>query len=209
VAVQLRRAIPGSRCDGLSGDKRGSNPLRAYTYGFDVAGNRTSQALALNGGAPTMTSYTYDAAGRMTSDGTNSYEWDRADRLLSMGTSAYQYNGLGQRVQQAVGIDVTKYLLDQQPGLFQVLAETTNGETTRHVFDPLGGLHAIQQSSGAWQYPIRDGLGSVKAISDASGAILRSTQYAPYGEQTRFSCPISGVQYKDQFGRQMGDSGGG
>lgn len=81
--------------------------LRRYAYSHDLAGNRLSEAVALEGGAPTVTSYTYNAAnqisnqgftydanGNLTSDGVNSYAWDRANRLLSMGDVAYAYDGL-------------------------------------------------------------------------------------------------------------------
>jgi hypothetical protein len=77
--------------------------------------------------------FSYDAAGRMTSDGVNTYTWDRADRLLSMGGVQNAYNGLGQRVQQSVGAQVMRYLLDVQPELFQILAATTSHDASYHV----------------------------------------------------------------------------
>ncbi len=58
---------------------------------------------------------TYDISGNLISDGTNSCTWDKANRLLSFGGIDYTYNGLGQRVSQDNGVDVTKYLLDVQP----------------------------------------------------------------------------------------------
>jgi len=81
--------------------------LRRYQYAYDLAGNQLSESVALEGGTPTITSYTYNAAnqisnqgftydanGNLTSDGVNSYAWDRANRLLSMGDVAYAYDGL-------------------------------------------------------------------------------------------------------------------
>ncbi|MBL8154276.1 MAG: hypothetical protein JNM70_08845 [Anaerolineae bacterium] len=90
-------------------------PTRRYQYAFDRSGNRTQQSLSLNGGTPTVTNYTYNAAnqltsggatydsnGNMLSDGTNAYTWDRANRLLSMGGASCVYDGEGRRVKQTV-----------------------------------------------------------------------------------------------------------
>jgi hypothetical protein len=128
------------------------------------AGNRTQQSIALNGAAPTVTNYTYNAGnqltnagaatltydnnGNLTSDGANAHTWDRANRLLSMGGATYAYDGMGNRIRQTIGANVTRYLLDLQPGLAVVLAATTNGSTAghtdRYVHGPRG-IHAQQR----------------------------------------------------------------
>jgi hypothetical protein len=72
-------------------------PFRDYAYTYDRAGNRLSESIVLDGGMPTVTNFTYDAAnrltsgsitydtaGRMISDGTNIYTWDGADRLMKV-----------------------------------------------------------------------------------------------------------------------------
>jgi hypothetical protein len=112
------------------------------TYGFDPAGNRLSQSVALNGGGPTVDTYTYnelnqiadmgyayDDNGNLTSDGVNTYVWDRANRLLSMGGHSYAYDGLGARIAQTVSSVVTDYLFDYQQGLAQVISATTGANT--------------------------------------------------------------------------------
>ena len=175
----------------------GATTLRRETYAYDVAGNRTQQAVSINGGAAATTNYTYDAAnrmatagaanltydtaGRMTSDGTNTYTWDRADRMLSMGASSYLYNGMGQRISQTVSAQVTQYLLDVQPGLYQVLAATTGANTTRYVHGPLG-IQNQQNPAGAWVTPLQDGLGSVRGIVNNTLALQESRLYTSYGE---------------------------
>jgi hypothetical protein len=52
----------------------------------------------------------------------SAYTWDRVNRLLSIGGAAHKYDGEGRRVQQAVGMNATQYLLDTHPGLVAVLA---------------------------------------------------------------------------------------
>lgn len=126
-------------------------------------------------------SFIYDNTGRMTSDGVNSFTWDRANHLLSMGSAAYLYNGLGQRVQQTVSAQVTQYLLDVQPGLWQVLAATTGTNTTRYVHGPMGLLEQ-QNPDTTWRWPVMDGLGSVRGVVDSTLTPAESRLYSPYGE---------------------------
>jgi YD repeat-containing protein len=102
-----------------------------YQYGFDVAGNLVN----MNGTSRTFNTanqmthdgtntLTYDANGNMTNDGVNAYTWDRANRLLSHGGLSYAYDGMGNRVSQDNGTDVTNYLLDTQPSLAKGIFES-------------------------------------------------------------------------------------
>jgi RHS repeat-associated protein len=168
-------------------------PARTYAYAYDLAGNRLSESLALSGAAPTVTSYSYNAAnqisnagftyddnGNLTSDGTNSYTWDRANRLLSMGGVSCAYDGEGNRTRQVVGIDVTQYLLDLQPNLATVLQATQGANATRYVHASMG-IHAQQTPTGAWQHLATDGLRSVRSVLDNTASVLETTGYAPSG----------------------------
>jgi RHS repeat-associated protein len=167
--------------------------VQSYLYTDDLAGNRLSESLALNGGSPTVTSYsynaanqitnsgfTYDANGNLLDDGLNTYTWDRANRLLSMGGASYAYDGAGNRISQTVSSIVTQYLLDLQPGLVTVLAATTSGNTDRYVHAPRG-IHAQKDASGNWEWMVQDGLGSVQSIADNNLNILWTGSPEPYG----------------------------
>ncbi len=182
------------------------NPVRDYTFGYDVAGNRTSEVVNVDGSPFSSQTHTYDAAnrissagfayndaGQMTADGTLSYSWDRAGRLLGAGDSSYAYNGLGQRVQQTVSGVVTDYLLDVQPGLAKVIAATTGANTERFVHEH--GLLSQQDSSGAWHWTVNDGLGSVRSELDDNFDAVASRHFAPYGvaygEQGSFTVPFA------------------
>ncbi len=184
-----------------------ANPARDYTFGYDVAGNRTSEVVNVDGAPFSSQTHTYDAAnrissagfaydnaGRMTSDGTNTYSWDRANRLLGMGSASYAYNGLGQRVQQTVSGVVTDYLLDVQPGLAKVIAAMTGANTERFVYDPMG-VSAQQDSVGDWTWMVKDGLGSVRGVIDDGFDAIASRHFAPYGvsygEQGSFTVPFA------------------
>jgi RHS repeat-associated protein len=158
-----------------------------YQYGFDVAGNLVN----MNGVTRTFNTanqmthdgtntLTYDANGNMTSDGVNAYTWDRANRLLSHGGLSYAYDGMGNRVSQNNGTDVTNYLLDTQPSLVKVIAQTTGANTERFVHAPRG-IHAMNDGSN-WSYMLQDGLGSVRAEIGANVTVNGSQSYAPYGQ---------------------------
>jgi len=192
--------------DYYAGDNLSAAPFREYAYAFDLAGNRLSESLTLNGGSPSVTGYTYNAAnqisssgfvyddnGNLTDDGPNTYTWDRANRLLSMGGSSYAYDGAGNRIQQTVGVNVTQYLLDLQPGLAVVLAETTGANTNHYVHGPIG-IHAQEDNSGNWMWPLQDGLGSVRGMVNDSVAVQGAHHFAPYGadfgQQGSFDMPF-------------------
>ena len=92
----------------------------------------------------------------------------------------YTYNGDGDRLAQIVTGVTTKYALDPT-GLAQVLIETTSGQSTHY----LPGL--AQYGGNAWNYYLPDRLGSVRQLTDPSGAVMLARSYDPFGnglEQT-------------------------
>jgi len=179
---------------------------RVYDFDFDLAGNRLQEALSGTGVTDKTTNYeynnanqitrmnvdggswtnlTYDNNGNLTNDGTNSYTWDRANRMATLNdgvdTYSYAYDGMGRRVSQTVNSTVTQYLLDTQPSLAKVLAQTTGANTERFIHAPRG-IHAMEDNTGTWSYMAQDGLGSVRAEIDASAVVSASQNYAPYGQ---------------------------
>jgi hypothetical protein len=70
-----------------------------------------------------------------------------------MGGSTYAYDGLGNRVRQTVGTVVTQYLLDLQPGLTQMLAQTAGAAlpscTVRRAYSANATVPAA--GSGRWR----------------------------------------------------------
>ncbi|MEZ4666799.1 MAG: RHS repeat-associated core domain-containing protein [Anaerolineae bacterium] len=82
---------------------------------------------------------------------------------------------------------ITSYLLDIQRtgvstpgGLHVVLSETQGAAVTRHVHS-LRGIHAHKDAGGNWEWPLQDGLGSVREVVDNSVAVLESRNYDPFG----------------------------
>lgn len=98
-------------------------------------------------------------------------------KALTQGASSYAfaYNGLGDRLQQAVNGVPTNYTLDPNGELTQVLADGTNAY--------LYGCSRIAQQSGtSTAYFLTDALGSVRQLSSLTGTITLVRWYEPYGE---------------------------
>ena len=161
-----------------------------YNYSYDAVGNRLTEQT--HSGATTYVydianrltnvngvPYDWDANGNLTDDGTNTYSYDHANRLVAAsgpgGEASYAYNGLGDRLQQTVGMSTTNYTLDLAAGLTQVLADGANSY--------LYGVSRIgEEQSGGWQYHLGDALGSVRQLVDANGEVQLANRYEPYGE---------------------------
>lgn len=101
----------------------------------------------------------WDANGNLLSDGVSTYAYDHANRLISLtqggSTYAFAYNGLGDRLQQAVDAVTTSYTPDLNAGLTQVLADSTNSY--------LYGMGRIGEQGTDWAYHLPDALGSVRS----------------------------------------------
>jgi uncharacterized protein RhaS with RHS repeats len=141
-----------------------------------------------------VTTYTYDAANRLTSVGGVSYTWDERGNLTSDGTFTYTYNGAGRmvrvegvtltlvytynanglRVAQSVDGDVITFTWDWATGVPEMLTEGGNLYLVGH--ETLG-----RWDGSAWAYHLSDVLGSVRQTADSAGAVTESREWAPYG----------------------------
>ena len=90
----------------------------------------TNNQLAVRGG----TSYSYDAAGRLLSDGIRSFGWDALGRLKTVRRNGqelagYGYDSQNRRVRKTVGAKTTYYLYDLESRLIAEIAG--NGRVLR------------------------------------------------------------------------------
>ena len=161
-----------------------------FDYTYDSVGNRLSKEIS-GGGVITSTydianrltnaggtAYTWDDNGNLLNDGVITYTYNHANRLMSVSgasSASYTYNGLGNRLQQTVDSVTTTYSLDLAAGLTQVLAD---GDNTY-----LYGIGRIgEEQLDGWVYHHSDALGSVRQLTDESGAVTLVKGYKPYGE---------------------------
>ena len=115
---------------------------------------------------------------------TSSYSYDPANGLVGFVDcdrnmeGGYGYDGLGNRYRQTVNGATTSYLLDLNSSLTQVLGEIRPGDDTYYLL----GLDVIGQQTGSqWSYFGYDGLGSVRQMTDLTGALTYAASFAPYG----------------------------
>jgi RHS repeat-associated protein len=158
----------------------------SQTYGYDQYGNRyisASPNITTELHEPTlptqfntannrltMTGVTYDAAGNQTTYDPYSLEYDAENRNTIVKISGnpyvtYSYDGDGRRVKKQV----------------------TNGATTYYVYDAMGQM-AVEYSTQApapgttgTSYMFTDMLGSVRTITDQTGAVVENYDYLPFG----------------------------
>jgi hypothetical protein len=91
-------------------------------------------------------------------------------------TIAYEYNSDGHCTAQPVDGVTTTYILAVL-GLPQVLAETSDGETTRYLY----GYGLLGEEGSVWAWHLGDGLNSVRQLADGSGQVTLAQGYTPFG----------------------------
>jgi RHS repeat-associated protein len=131
-------------------------------------------------------SYSYDANGNLTSDGVNTYRWDAANRLLGItypGSSqtSFTYDGLGRRVSivESTGGTITGTKNFVWSGLMMAEERNASNCVTRRFYDQ------GEQISRTNYYYAKDHLGSIRELTDSSGALEARYDYDPYGNRTR------------------------
>jgi RHS repeat-associated protein len=112
--------------------------------------------------------------------------YDDDNRLVSMVSAtdswSYQYDGLSNRVSSTHNGVVTQYLNDPS-GLGDVEAEFTgSGQLLSHFTFGLGLTSAVP-ASGSPSYYDFDAAGNTSQMTDASGNVVNSYAYLPFGEK--------------------------
>jgi RHS repeat-associated protein len=126
-----------------------------------------------------LSSYSYDAAGNMLTDGINSwtYVYDAENRITTAGGAAYTYDADGRRVKKSSG---TNYWYGPSGA---IMAETdSSGNWTNYIF--FGGQRLARNVSGDIKYYITDHLHSTAMFVDKAGtaaAILDDNDFYPWG----------------------------
>jgi RHS repeat-associated protein len=175
----------------------GSTNLGSLTYGYDLAGRRTSMGGSLaqtalplpvneaeyNAGNQLTewgtASLYYDSNGNMTSDGMNSYAWNSRNQLASMNFSAdsFQYDAYGRRTSKTISSTTTNFLYDGV-NIVQELSGTT--PTANLLTGGIDEIFIRTESSGTANF-LTDALGSTLALTNSSGSTLAQYAYEPFG----------------------------
>ena len=193
-----------NRLTGLTNTAPNGTPISSYGYTLDAIGNhiQVNQIEPLDTTPVTgLFSYTYDADNRLTSaegqphshdsngnmtalNATNILSYDFEDRLTQTVfgvTNQYQYDGTGNRKVGVRSGVLTRYVLDLNSSLSQILAETDGaGNVTAYYVYGLGLIFQIKPG-GTARYYHYDSRGSTIAMTDTKGAIVSAYAYDPFG----------------------------
>ena len=184
--------------------RTGTNPYR-HTFTYDKCGNRT---LKIEDGARTtlvydacnqlltsedaggITSYIYDGNGNQTvvqkpNGDRTTQGWDYGNRLIrtiqptgGVTSMAYDADGLRLKKEDATGTKL--FVWDDQ----NYLAETDAAGATETAFttepSTYGGLISHRKAGASTTYHF-DALGSTRALTDASEAVLERYNYTAFG----------------------------
>jgi hypothetical protein len=93
--------------------------------------------------------------------------------------NAVTYSGDGLRQSSTTGGTTTDYTWDINRSLPEVLSDGTS----QYIYG-LGGTPLAQVSATGTVYKLADGLGSTMATTDASGNVVNTYAYDPYGATT-------------------------
>jgi len=181
------------------------------SYTYDAAGNRLSETTPQG-----TTAYTYNAAGQLTSAGGTGYSYDADGNVVAAGSSTYAYDWNNELTSATVGGTASSFAYDAT-GLRVGASGGTTGSymwdrggdvpqlvsdgTTSYLRSDTGELLS-QQSATTTTYPLTDALGSVRATTNASGAVVGTSDYAAFGAPRA----QSGAQGSVGFAGQLTDS---
>ena len=188
------------------------------TFVLDENGNRTSAGGTTYvpnsldqyqsvGGTP----YTYDLAGNLTSDGVRTFGYDEESRLTSASgtllTATYGYDALGRRIRKTVNGTKTLYVHDGE----QILQELNAAEVVQAVYRYGAGLDQplTMRRNNVPSWYLTDPIGTVTAITDATGNVVESYRYDAFGEVAIFDgagAPLSASAVGNSFlftGREL------
>ncbi len=147
--------------------------------------------------------YSYDKNGNLLADGAHKYTFDYLNRLIEIKDSndnsiaTYEYDPLGRRIKKVVGSDTYTYVYSNSS---QILAIYKNGNLLYNaIYDGTrpNQAFALKSGPGNFHYFIKDRIGNVVKVTDASGNIVEHYRYDPYGIQKIF----------DSHGNEISDSG--
>ncbi len=166
----------------------------ANTYAYDEIGFANPHAPTSLGNGLSTSTLSYDVNGNLTHYGTTTYHtWDYRNRLTALGrsgaTSTYGYDHTVQRTRQSTASSTTHYI-NKFYAIEYAPNSTTTATTTSYIWqgDTLVAYVETPIVSGITGAPMTyfvhpDHLGSTNVVTNASGTVVQTLDYYPYGAQ--------------------------
>jgi RHS repeat-associated protein len=168
-----------------------------WDYAYDAAGNLVKKVAIADG---TTWTYGYDLNNQMTS----AVETDASGDLLQ--SLSFTYDVFGNRIEKSVttagsGTTVQRFAYDTSGNAWADL-DGSGSLTTRRIYgDGMDQPLARISGSGEIGWYLTDRLGSVRVITDGTGAAIDRINYDAFGAITSESNPAAGDRFK-AFGYQ-------
>lgn len=131
----------------------------------------------------------YDNNGNLLSDGSRNYRYDARNRLVQVTTlsgniiASYKYDAFGRRTVKRAGTDAIYYVYWGK----QVFEERNNFSQLQRQYVYGNGIDEVLQLRNAANddyYYHDNSIGSIAAITNASGEVVERYRYNAYGETT-------------------------
>ncbi|MGE5341611.1 MAG: DUF6531 domain-containing protein [Candidatus Omnitrophota bacterium] len=225
------------RINNMTHKKSDNTIIASYQFALDGNGNKISASViqpllpVIN---PQTVNYSYDSADRLVSAGNKTFtfnkrgvltgisssqgnyslNFDPLDQLISLTdpsgkSDSFVYDGQGNRLSQIVNGKVTRYVLDENKELPDVLMEMNSSNTPQRYY--IYGLGLIAQTDGAGgnpKYYHFDVSGSTTALSDATQAITDAYAYDSFGNLAgQIGNTPNPFRYVGQYGVQDAPAG--
>ncbi len=212
------------RLIGVKNRKSNGEVICSYSYTLDAIGNVKEEdriePVDIPPIEPANVSYSYNAANRMLSAGSASFnydangnltsgfslslQWDYNNRLTKINgryTAEYLYDVFGNRRQAIRNGKTTRYVLDINGPMSQVLMETdANNNPRAYYIYGIGLIYRIK-ADGTYQYYHYNNVGSTIAMTDQSQNITHKYFYTPFGELlAKAEKDFNPFRYVGQFG---------
>ena len=164
-----------------------------FHYSYDAVGNRLSQSTHTG-----TTTYIYDAANRLASANDTMYNWDNNGNLVSDGSSTYSYNAANRLIQLMQGGSTYSFAYNGQGDR---LSQTVNNVTTRYTLDLNAGLTQVL-SDGSYTYLYANGRVVQKQVHGdqllPGRCVGQRTPTVGYVGQRNISAQLSAIRDADR-----------
>ena len=170
-----------------------TNPTATAGYTYDPVGNRLTETL--NGATTSATYNSRDEIQNVTPppESDRTYEWDGNNRVTAINYPAtgtrteFTYDAYGRRVRivEKTGTTINsikQYLWNR----FDLVAELDgNGNVTKRYFTD--GVQLVSGANPGSYYYTTDHLGSIREMTDVTGAIRARYDYDAFGRRTKLT----------------------
>jgi len=136
----------------------------------------------VTGGSKT---FTYDANGNLTSDGTRTFEWDARNQLIAVSFTTHRteftYDGLQRRIR---AIEKENGVAQSDTRVVWCQVEVCEERATDGTTVTRRELNLGEQINGQLRYLTTDHLGSGREVTNSTGGLSARYEFDPWGRRT-------------------------